>query len=63
VEVVREMMPAGQVGHLVPIEGVPRDQDIWEDERNFCQDRATEDHNPVPNNPEPPEYIPPPVYD
>ena len=62
VEVLREMTPAEQAGRLVPIEEVPRDQDIWEDERNFCQDRATEDRDLVPNYPKPLKYIPPPVY-
>ena len=54
---VREMTPGEFVGHLIPIE------EVWEDERNFRRDRATEDTNPVPEYPEPPEYIPPPVYD
>jgi len=57
IQVVREMTPGEFAGRLVPIE------EVWEDERNFRRDRATEDVNPVPEYPEPPEYIPPPVYD
>ena len=60
---VREMAPVEFVGCLIPIEEVPDDQDIWEDERNFRRDRAIEDRDPVPGYPVPPEYIPPPVYD
>jgi len=62
-ELVREMTPAEFTGRLIPIEEVPNDQDIWEDERNFRWDWATEDQDPVPDYLEPPEYIPPPVYD
>ena len=53
----------GVCGRLIPIEEIEADEDVWEDERNFRRDRLTEDINPVPSYPEPPEYIPPPVYD
>ena len=51
------MTPGEYAGRLIPVE------EVWEDERNFREDRLTEDINPVPSYPEPPEYIPPPVYD
>jgi len=54
---VREMTSGEYAGRLIPVE------EVWEDERNFRRDRLTEDVNPVPEYPEPPEYIPPPVYD
>ena len=60
---IREVrdMTLGEYGRcLVPIEEV---DEIWEDERAFRRDRLTEDINPVPGYPEPPEYVPPPVYD
>jgi len=57
IQEVREMTPGEFVGRLIPVE------EVWEDERNFRRDRATEDINPVPEYPKPPEYIPPPVYD
>ena len=60
---VRELTPGEYAGRLIPIEEVERDQDLWEDERHFRRDQTTEDINPVPSYPEPPEYIPPPVYD
>jgi len=56
------MMPVEQAGQLIPIEEVPGDQEIWEDERNFRRDQATEDVNPVPAYPEPLEYVEPPEY-
>jgi len=58
IQEVREMTPGEFAGHLIPVE-----EEVWEDERNFRRDRATEDINPVPEYPKPPEYIPPPVYD
>ena len=60
---LRMMPPVEQAGRLIPVEEIERDEDLWEDERHFRRDRATEDVNPVPSYPEPPEYIPPPVYD
>jgi len=57
IQVIREMTPGEYAGRLIPVE------EVWEDERDFRSDRATEDVNPVPEYPEPPEYIPPPVYD
>jgi len=62
---VRAMSPEEFAGRLVPIEDVevPQVQEIWEDERNFRRDRAEEDVDPVPGYVDPPEYIPPPVYD
>jgi len=57
IQEVREMTPGEFAGRLIPVE------EVWEDERNFREDRLTEDINPVPSYPEPPEYIPPPVYD
>jgi len=57
IQEVREMTPGEYAGRLIPVE------EVWEDERNFREDRLTEDINPVPSYPEPPEYIPPPVYD
>jgi len=61
---VREMMPRQYAGRLVLIDEIEAEEgDIWEDERMFRRDRLTEDINPVPGYPEPPEYIPPPVYD
>jgi len=62
-ELVREMTPGEWVGRLVPIEEVEVDEEVWEDKRHFRRDRLTEDVNPVPEYPEPLEYIPPPVYD
>jgi len=62
-ELVREMTPVEFTGCFIPIEEVEADREIWEDERNFRRDQVTEDVNPVPEYPEPPEYIPPPVYD
>ena len=59
---VREMTPGEYAGHLVPIDEIEADGEIWEDERVFRRDRLTEDINLVPGYPEPPEYVPPPVY-
>jgi len=59
---VRDMTPGEYTGRLIPIEEL-EDGGIWEDERNFRRDRATEDRDPVPGYPVPPEYVPPPVYD
>jgi len=60
---VREMTPGEYAGRLIPIDEIEADEEIWEDERVFRRDRLTEDINPVPGYPEPPEYVPPPVYD
>jgi len=60
---VREMTPGEYVRRLIPIDEIEADEEIWEDERAFRRDRLTEDINPVPGYPEPPEYVPPPVYD
>jgi len=60
---IREMTPGEYAGRLIPIEEVEVQGEVWEDERLFREDRLTEDINPVPSYPEPPEYIPPPVYD
>jgi len=60
---IREMTPGEYAGRLIPIEEVEVRGEVWEDERLFREDRLTEDINPVPSYPEPPEYIPPPVYD
>jgi len=60
---VRAMSPDEFAGRLVPIEEVAPIQEIWEDERNFRRDRATEDRDPVPEYIDPPEYLPPPLYD
>jgi len=60
---IREMTPGEYTGRLIPIEEVEVREGVWEDERLFREDRLTEDINPVPSYPEPPEYIPPPVYD
>jgi len=59
---IRDMTPGEYAGRLIPIEEL-EDGGIWEDERDFRQDRATEDRDPVPGYPVPPEYIPPPMYD
>jgi len=55
---VRDMTPGEYAGRLVLV-----DEEDWEDERAFGRNRLTEDVNPVPSYPEPPEYVPPPVYD
>jgi len=60
---VREMTPGEYVGRLIPIDEIEEVGEIWEDERAFRRDRLTEDINLVPGYPEPPEYLPPPVYD
>jgi len=60
---VREMTPGEYARRLIPINKIEVDEEIWEDERAFRRDRLTEDINPVPGYPEPPEYVPPPVYD
>ena len=60
---VREMTPGEYARRLIPIDEIKADEEVWEDERAFRRDRLTEDINPVPSYPEPPEYIPPPVYD
>jgi len=61
---VREMTPRQYAGRLVLIDEIEAEEgEVWEDERMFRRDRLTEDINPVPGYPEPPEYIPPPVYD
>jgi len=61
---VREMMPGEYAGCLVLVDEIEAEEgEVWEDERMFRRDRLTEDINPVPGYPEPPEYIPPPVYD
>ena len=57
---VREMMPGEYGRRLVLIDEIEVDEEVWEDERAFRRDRLTEDINPVPGYPEPPEYIPPP---
>jgi len=59
---VRDMTPGEYAGRLIPIEEM-EDGGIWEDERNFRRDRATEDRDLVPRYPEAPEYVPPPMYD
>jgi len=63
IQEVREMTPGEYRGRLVLIDEIEEDGEVWEDERMFRRDRLTEDINPVPRYPEPPEYIPPPVYD
>jgi len=63
IQEVREMTPGEYRGRLVLIDKIEEDEEVWEDERMFRRDRLTEDINPVPGYPEPPEYIPPPVYD
>jgi len=60
---VREMTLGEYVGRLILVNEIEVDEEVWEDERAFRRDRLTEDINPVPGYPEPPEYIPPPVYD
>jgi len=60
---VRDMTPGEYVGRLVLINEIEEDVEVWEDERAFRRDRLPEDVNPVPSYPEPPEYIPPPMYD
>jgi len=60
---VREMTPGEYAGRLIPIDEIEADEEVWEDERAFRRDRLTEDINPVPGYPKPPEYVPPPVYD
>ena len=60
---VREMTPGEYAGCLIPIDEVEAEEEVWEDERAFRGDRLTEDINPVPGYPEPPEYIQPPLYD
>ena len=60
---VREMTPGEYARCLIPIDEIKVDEEVWEDERAFRRDRLTEDINPVPSYPEPPEYVPPPVYD
>jgi len=59
---VREMTPGEYGRRLIPIDEIEEDGEVWEDERAFRRDRLTEDINPVPGYPEPPEYVPPPVY-
>ena len=62
ITVIRDMTPGEYAGRLIPIEEIEVDEEVWEDKRNFRRDRLTEDINPVPEYPKPPEYIPPPVY-
>ena len=62
IQEVRELTPGEFAGHLVPIEENEAEE-VWEDERLFREDRLTEDINPVPAYPEPPEYILPPAFD
>jgi len=60
---VREMTPRQYAGRLVLVDEIEAEEgEVWEDERMFRRDRLTEDINPVPEYPKPPEYIPPPVY-
>jgi len=64
IQEVREMTPGEYRGRLVLIDEIEAEEgEVWEDERAFRRDRLTEDINPVPGYPEPPEYIPPPMYD
>jgi len=64
IQEVREMTPRQYAGRLVLIDEIEAEEgEVWEDERMFRRDRLTEDINPVPEYPEPPEYIPPPIYD
>jgi len=58
-----QQTPGEYARRLIPIDEIEADEEVWEDERAFRRDRLTEDINPVPGYPEPPEYIPPPVYD
>jgi len=64
VEIVEDSEPGREVliEEMTPAE-IEADEEVWEDERAFRRDRLTEDINPVPGYPEPPEYVPPPVYD
>ena len=62
-ELVREITPVDLAGRLILIEEVVADQEVWEDKRAFRRDWLTEDVNPVPEYPEPPKYVPPPIYD